>query len=578
MRKIKILLISFILIASLNVNSFALSENDEEVKDVSNAVDFCQEVSELTEAHQLGSERLLIISEDPIDLSQCEGVVKAISHGDVFYVVQFDSSKNASSARSIILKQDGVESVEFDGAMSMGSAYSADSRHYYSTDDHYTWGADCIGIDEYIPYAGNGHGRTIVVAVVDSGIDEDHVMFSGRRVEAYDFVRNDNMPDDENGHGTHVTGIIADCTKELSNVRFMPVKVFDEHGEGDISVVASGILYAIENDADLINLSLGGRHSSYVEKAVMRAFDADVPVFVAAGNEGLDLYDLRVCPAHIGRSITIGSIGESRARASYSNYGKGLDYMAPGTNITSAGFNNTLETFSGTSMAAPHAAACACLFLNKYGDLTTSQICSLLTRSCDKKSDTKLYGKGIINLRNLVASISDQNVKLSYTSCTYTGKYRKPTVTVSRNGASLFKGEDYSVNYSDNLNVGTARAVIVGKGSYSGRAKKSFKILPKGTPIRSLKPARRGFTVKWAKQSEKMSIKRITGYQVQYAQNSHFTSGRKTVTIKGYKKTSKKISKLKSKKKYYVRVRTYMKCGDKVYYSKWSKAKSIKVR
>ena len=106
----------------------------------------------------------------------------------------------------------------------------------------------------------------------------------------------------------------------------------------------------------------------------------------------------------------------------------------------------------------------------------------------------------------------------------------------------------------------------------------TFKVIPKGTKITDLKASKKAFTVKWKKQSSKMSKNRIGYYQIQYARNSKFTSGKKTVTVKGYKATSKKIKGLKKGKTYYVRVRTYMKVDGTKYYSKWSAAKKVKTK
>ena len=100
-------------------------------------------------------------------------------------------------------------------------------------------------------------------------------------------------------------------------------------------------------------------------------------------------------------------------------------------------------------------------------------------------------------------------------------------------------------------------------------------VVIKGTTIKKLVKGKKSFTVKWAKQSKKMPKNRITGYQVQYSKAKDFSAAKKTIKIKGYKVTSKKVNKLKAKTKYYVRVRTYMNVSGKTYYSAWSKAKAV---
>ena len=119
---------------------------------------------------------------------------------------------------------------------------------------------------------------------------------------------------------------------------------------------------------------------------------------------------------------------------------------------------------------------------------------------------------------------------------------------------------------------------MTGKGNYKDTAKATYQIVPKGTTLKKPKKARKAVTVKWKKQKAKMPKARVSGYQIQLATNSAFTANTKTVKVKGYKKTSKKVKKLKGKTKYYVRVRTYMKSGGSTYYSPWSKVKTVRTK
>ena len=161
---------------------------------------------------------------------------------------------------------------------------------------------------------------------------------------------------------------------------------------------------------------------------------------------------------------------------------------------------------------------------------------------------------------------------------TWTGKALKQSPVVKLSGKTLKKGTDYTVTYKNNKNVGKATVIITGKGNYTGKITKAFKINPKGTTLSEVTKAKKAATVKWKKQTKKMSASRITGYQVQVATNKAFTKGKKMVTIKGYKKTSKKITGLKAKKKYYVRVRTFKTVNGAKYYSPWSKTGTVKTR
>ena len=163
------------------------------------------------------------------------------------------------------------------------------------------------------------------------------------------------------------------------------------------------------------------------------------------------------------------------------------------------------------------------------------------------------------------------NVKLSATSYTYNGKVKTPSVTVKdRTGKTLVRNTDYTVSYaSGRKNVGQYAVKITFKGKYSGTKTLYFTIKPKATSISSLTAGSKKFTVKWKKQTSQ-----TTGYQIQYSTSSKFSNA-KTVTVSKNKTTSKTISKLKAKKKYYVHVRTYKTVNGKKIYSSWSKAKTV---
>ncbi len=151
----------------------------------------------------------------------------------------------------------------------------------------------------------------------------------------------------------------------------------------------------------------------------------------------------------------------------------------------------------------------------------------------------------------------------------------KKEIIVLSGSLELTKNKDYTVSYLNNKNVGTATVVVNGIGNYTGNITKSFKIIPRGTPLKGkVKPRHKGFTVNWKKQPES-----ITGYQIQYSTSKKFKG--KTTVIKTIQKksvTKLKASKLKAKKKYYVRVRTYKTVKGKKYYSRWSKSKTVKTK
>ena len=156
---------------------------------------------------------------------------------------------------------------------------------------------------------------------------------------------------------------------------------------------------------------------------------------------------------------------------------------------------------------------------------------------------------------------------------TYSGKTIKQSIKVKLGGKTLKPGTDYTVSYKNNKNIGTATLTIKGKGKYSGTLQKTFTIKPKTTKIKTFKsPKKKQAKVSWSKDSK------VSGYQIVYARNSKFTKGKNRVTVKGYKTTSKTIKKLKSKKTYYVKVRSYKTVKGKKIYSSYSKVKKIKIK
>ena len=167
-----------------------------------------------------------------------------------------------------------------------------------------------------------------------------------------------------------------------------------------------------------------------------------------------------------------------------------------------------------------------------------------------------------------------KTVKLSVTSYTYNGKAKAPKLIIKDSKGKVISSKNYTVTKSKGRkNVGKYTYKITFKNQYKGTKTLTFKINPKATTIKKPTAAKKAFTVKWSKIS-----KQATGYQIMYATNSKFTKNKKTVTVKSYKTTSKKITGLKSKKTYYVKVRTYKTVNGVKYYSAWSKVKTVKTK
>ena len=160
----------------------------------------------------------------------------------------------------------------------------------------------------------------------------------------------------------------------------------------------------------------------------------------------------------------------------------------------------------------------------------------------------------------------------------YTGKAVVPAVTGKNGTKKLKKGTDYTVTYSNNVNVGKATIKITGKGNYTGTVTKTFKILPKGTSIKTVTADANSFTATWTQQKTKMKNTYITGYQIQYSTTKGFTKNNKTVTVTKYSSKTKTVKNLLKNKTYYVRIRTYKTINGVKYYSAWSATKTVKTK
>lgn len=516
--------------------------------------------------------RILVVGNGtPISMN-FEGLLNAESNEADLYTLEFESPKNAEKAMTKLKNSPNVESAEYDDIVETESITAEGGRTEAGNREHLSWGVERMGFDEYT-HSVNATDTTkdILVAVVDSGVEKSHDLLRKKLTGGYDFIEEDENPNDESGHGTAVAGIIADCTSETGHVKIMPIKVMDQKGEGYVSVVGKGMLYASEKGADIINASFGGDHSPYLDRVVERCENNGTKVVTASGNEGMFINGRTTCPAHMPSVITVGAVDSSLKLEKYSNYGQNLDVVAPGGNIRCAALHNSISEESGTSMATPHVSAALALVELHYGELNGTQTDSVIARSCRNLGDQYYYGNGIIDLRNLTGNIEKYRSRISKTTYIYSGKPVAPRVQVMRNNQALFNRRDYTVSYSKNVAVGRATYTVKGTGTYSGQFTGHFNIVPKGTSVRKLKSGKKCMTVSWKKYRAQTS-----GYQIQYGHKASMKKSTIT-TIAGNNHTSKKIKNLKKKTRYYVRIRTYKTVGKQRYYSNWSSVKTKKI-
>ncbi|MEU6079676.1 S8 family peptidase [Streptomyces sp. NPDC047108] len=262
-----------------------------------------------------------------------------------------------------------------------------------------SWGLDRIDqanlpLDASYTWPGGG-GSGVTAYVIDTGIRTAHQDFGGRASSGWDFVDDDAVANDGNGHGTHVAGTIAGGSYGVAKkARVVGVRVLDSDGSGSTAQVIAGIDWVASHARKpaVANMSLGGLFNSQLDAAVRNAIAAGVTFTVAAGNDNLpaDLFS----PARVSEAITVGATDRTDRKASFSNWGGTVDLFAPGVDITSAWntSNSGSEKISGTSMAAPHAAGAAAVYLGDHPSASPAGVAKALV---DRAAPGKVGGAGL---------------------------------------------------------------------------------------------------------------------------------------------------------------------------------------
>ncbi|MFE6871494.1 S8 family serine peptidase [Kitasatospora sp. NPDC057692] len=251
-----------------------------------------------------------------------------------------------------------------------------------------SWGLDRID-QRRIPYDDrytypDTAGAGVTAYIIDTGVRVTSEEFAGRASNGYDAIDNDNVAQDGHGHGTHVAGTVASASYGVAKAaKIVAVRVLNDDGEGTTEQVVAGIDWVTKHAVRpaVVNMSLGSEPDPVMDAAVARSIAAGLTYTVAAGNQSIDAS--QHSPARVPTAVTVGASDRDDAEASFSNYGPLVDLYAPGVDIASVwhvvDMGGLSTTMSGTSMASPHAAGAAALYLASHPTATPAQVAAALT-------------------------------------------------------------------------------------------------------------------------------------------------------------------------------------------------------
>lgn len=387
------------------------------------------------EEKEYNERRLIVYSDARLDSRGA--VAKAEYNG--YHIYQYQDAESARNAYDYYSNLSAVYNVSYDMVTTAGDFEVEEQT--YSTNSYNSWADEYVGYSNYITtmlqICEEESLNKVAIAVIDSGIYAGHNLFKNRILSDYakDFTGETGTTyayQDLNGHGTHVSGTIAEFT--LSNVKILPLKVLKSNGKGYVSYIVNAINYAIDlkskNSIEVekekynlvaMNMSVGvegtASSNSSLTNVVQKAYNAGIMPVVSAGNgddDGVRMDVTYSSPANVDCAIAVAALvrnktffgGYTLKYDSYSNYGEYVDFAAPGTYILSAGTSSSTSVvaMSGTSMAAPHVTACVALIYSNPNFAGTYSLADTYNLLAEHAVDMGIegrdddYGYGLISI------------------------------------------------------------------------------------------------------------------------------------------------------------------------------------
>ena len=341
------------------------------------------------------------------------------------YSVSFPPENNPQDVAALLEQDPTVEYAEPNYIAGITGEPRRVSAQFTPNDPYFRFQWNFQNIQMPIAWEANT-GENVIVAIVDTGIDFNTPdLANTQHLQGYDFANNDPDPTDDQGHGTHVAGTVAQSTNNAVgvtgvayNARLLPVKALGSNGQGSYENIIKGIVYAVDQGARVINMSLAGRSSSdALREAVEYAHNRGVVVVAAAGNSS---GPVEYPAAYDELVVAVGATGLDNALAPYSNFGPQIDLVAPGGNVdvdlnqdsyADGVLQQTFQTpgdykylfFEGTSMASPHVAGLAALILSLKPSALPAEVEDIMTRSALNLGSADQFGAGLIQAGTALA-------------------------------------------------------------------------------------------------------------------------------------------------------------------------------
>ena len=489
-------IISIFISISLLLSSILITANAK--SKTINSVDFSEKLCTMIEEYDVPdteagasnatnyTNRIIVKTNSNKSIEDC-GAIASVEGFNNWHIFQYETLTEAGEALAYYREQDFVEYAEADRIITLNIQMS--STEYDVEPSLNDWGPVLVESKQVIErYSDNVNLPIINVAVLDTGLDEDHPYFDYKnRIVDRNFntvKMSSGSSEDDNGHGTHVAGIIYNNTTE--NVKINPYKVLDKNGKGDAVGLYSAITVAADNGADVINMSLSFEEANsslykMFSDAVDYAYNRGATVVVAAGNDRKDVSG--AVPASLNNVITVASIDENMAPSNFSNFGSAVDVAAPGRNINSTlPYDNNIDPIeheydnhyyaplSGTSMATPFVSAAAAMLKTINTSYTPSNIESIIKDSSYRPDSwNDAYGTGIVNFKNMSSYIKTAAPRIiigEYGAIITAESQAKIYYTTDGSDPVVGESNLYSGRPIDTTNIEKIKAIAIIEGQY----------------------------------------------------------------------------------------------------------------